>query len=79
MKLLSFTANDAARFGAVTDDNRVVDLVTAMEGRYVDLKDFLTNGKLEEAQEALAAATTSLAMDEIQLEPVIPNPGKIWC
>lgn len=77
MKLISFTRQGRAGFGLVTGDNRCVDLTGRVSG--VDgLQELLRQGRLDE----LAAAATNapaLAIDEVTLLPVIPQPSKIIC
>jgi len=75
MKLCSFTKDGASSYGLVTD-NGIVDL-----GKYFDaltLRDFLAGGDLAAAA-ALASEPADYAFDEVNHDPVIPNPDKIIC
>lgn len=78
MKLISFVRNGQAGFGAVIDGG-VVDLGAAFQGRITDLKALLAADALPEAQALLAGRAADFAYEGLQLLPVIPHPGKIWC
>ena len=79
MKLVSFERNGRAGFGAVIDEDGVVDLGVALGGRYADLRAVLAADALDEAAAALEGQTAQFRLGEVRLLPVIPNPGKIWC
>lgn len=78
MKLVSFEKAGKAGFGAVKDDG-VVDLGAALQNRYADLKALLEADAIDEASQAVASRAADFALADVQLLPVIPNPGKIWC
>jgi 2-keto-4-pentenoate hydratase/2-oxohepta-3-ene-1,7-dioic acid hydratase in catechol pathway len=78
MKLISFERNGRAGFGAVVDGG-VVDLGAALQGRHADLKALLAADALDTARAALQGRAADFALDSVQLLPVIPQPGKIWC
>ena len=78
MKLISFERNGRAGFGAVIDGG-VVDLGTALGGRFADLRALLAADALAEARAILAGRSSDFALEGLHLLPVIPNPGKIWC
>lgn len=83
MKLISYQHNGTDSYGALLGD-RIVDLRAVFGTRAVDLKALIAAGLLSEAaaavQKADATATAStLALGDVQLLPVIPNPGKIVC
>ena len=78
MKLISFERNGRPGFGAVVDGG-VVDLGAALGGRYADLRALLAADALDEARRALVGHPADFALDSVQLLPVIPEPGKIWC
>ena len=67
MKLMSFTKNGVAGFGAVQGDS-VVDFSC----KYPDLKSFLTSGDSSVDGELIA-------ISDIKFEPVIPNPSRLSC
>jgi 2-keto-4-pentenoate hydratase/2-oxohepta-3-ene-1,7-dioic acid hydratase in catechol pathway len=74
MKLISFHHGERTGYGEVRGE-RVADF-GGLDGAPADLKSAIAAGVLS----ALAAkAQATLSLDEIQLLPVIPNPGKILC
>jgi 2-keto-4-pentenoate hydratase/2-oxohepta-3-ene-1,7-dioic acid hydratase in catechol pathway len=78
VKLISFLNDDKATYGAVTTDG-VVDLGLGLGGKYPDLKELIAADALEEARRAISTSTPSWRFEDLQLLPVIPNPGKIFC
>ncbi|MGA0611654.1 fumarylacetoacetate hydrolase family protein [Caldimonas sp. KR1-144] len=78
MKLISYEHAGRRRFGAVVD-GRIVDLQAALGERFADLKSLLAANALPEAAAALVGRSGELALSDVTLLPVIPNPGKIWC
>ena len=78
MKLISYQHNGTDSYGAVIAD-RVVDLRRIFGDRAADLKALIAADLLDEATAAIASADAGLKLDEVQLLPVIPNPGKIVC
>ncbi|WP_144140802.1 fumarylacetoacetate hydrolase family protein [Paraburkholderia sp. BCC1884] len=78
MKLISYKKDGRATFGAVVNDG-VIDLGKALADKYPDLKGLLESDAVSEAQGALKDRLPDYALAEVELLPVIPNPGKIWC
>ena len=78
MKLISYQYQQQDSYGAVVGE-RVVDLRAVFGARAPDLKAFIVADLVGEAQSTVSAAKTTLALAEVQLLPVIPNPGKIFC
>lgn len=78
MKLISYQYNGIDSYGAVLGD-RVIDLREVFSGRAADLKTLIAAGLLAEAAAAAEKARATLPLSEVQLLPVIPNPGKIVC
>lgn len=78
MKLISYHHKQQDSYGAVLGE-RVVDLRAVFGDRAPDLKSFIAADLFEEARAAVAAAKSTLALGELRLLPVIPNPGKIFC
>lgn len=78
MKLVSFSKNGRQGYGAVTDKG-VVDLGAVLGSRYPDLKALLAGDALAEAAAVVTKRDPDFAITEVELLPVIPNPGKIWC
>lgn len=83
MKLISFVSSGNASFGAVVNapaNDQVIDLKAALGARYADLKSLLADpAGIAAAHAAVAGAAKSIALRDVTLLPVIPNPGAIWC
>ncbi|OUM00846.1 fumarylacetoacetate hydrolase family protein [Variovorax sp. JS1663] len=79
MKLISYRYQDQDSYGAVLAGDRVADLRGVFGTRAPDLKTLIAGDMLAEAARAAAGAKETLALAEVQLLPVIPNPGKIVC
>ncbi len=77
MKLVSFEVNGRASYGALNGD-QVVDLGQRFAAQYPDLRAALEADALPELL-AAAQGRPTLALTDIKLLPVIPNPGKILC
>jgi 2-keto-4-pentenoate hydratase/2-oxohepta-3-ene-1,7-dioic acid hydratase in catechol pathway len=78
MKLISFKHGGKNTFGAVVGD-KVIDLQSAFAGRATDLKSLIAADLVAEASAFAKTATPTLALADLELLPVIPNPGKIVC
>ncbi|WP_076999954.1 fumarylacetoacetate hydrolase family protein [Variovorax sp. KK3] len=79
MKLISYHYQGQDSYGAVLAGDRVADLRSVFGARADDLKALIAADLLAEAARAAAGANETLALAEVQLLPVIPNPGKIVC
>ena len=78
MKYISFAVADYMSYGTVQDD-RIVDLGRLFGARAPDLKALIANDLLGEAADAATRHEATLALADVTLLPVIPNPGKIVC
>ncbi len=78
MKLISFKHGGKNTFGAVVGD-KVIDLQSAFAGRAADLKSLIAADLIAEASAFVKTATPTLTLADLELLPVIPNPGKIVC
>ncbi|MES2282676.1 MAG: fumarylacetoacetate hydrolase family protein [Pseudomonadota bacterium] len=78
MKLISFKHGGKNTFGAVIGD-KVIDLQGAFAGRATDLKSLIAADLIAEASAFAKTAAPTLALADVELLPVIPNPGKIVC
>src|SRR5688500_50822 len=76
MKFVSFGAGGAAHYGLV-DGKSVVDLTPRL--KHADLKSLIAAGAVIEADRAIKGAAADFNTDQIDFDPVIPNPGKIIC
>lgn len=79
MKLISFVLNGKDTYGVVTEDRKVLDLGPLLGDRFADLASLLGNDDLGPVEEALASNQPTLDYDALELLPVIPKPGKIFC
>ncbi len=78
MKLISFKHGGKNTFGAVIGD-KVIDLQPAFAGRATDIKSLIAADLIAEASAFAKTATATLVFADLELLPVIPNPGKIVC
>jgi 2-keto-4-pentenoate hydratase/2-oxohepta-3-ene-1,7-dioic acid hydratase in catechol pathway len=78
MKLVSFESNGRASYG-VLDGDKIVDLGQRFGSQYADLRAVLAADTLPQLQAAAAEAAPSVALADVKLLPVIPNPGKTLC
>lgn len=78
MKLVSFNIQGQSSFGLVKD-NAVIDLKKHFNNQYADLKSVLAEDNFIEIIQSAINAQTDYALDDIQFEPVIPNPEQIFC
>ncbi len=78
MKLVSYQYRGQASYGAVVGD-RIIDLAQRFPAA-PDLKTLLADDSLlAQAHDCVLDASSDIALSEVQLEPVIPAPGKIIC
>jgi 2-keto-4-pentenoate hydratase/2-oxohepta-3-ene-1,7-dioic acid hydratase in catechol pathway len=77
MKLLSFTNHGMPSWGALNADDRIVDMGSVAPS----IRDALQLFGLEGIKSRVArfGGAETLAMADVQLLPVIPNPEKILC
>ena len=78
MRLTSFLRDGVPSYGCVVDD-AIVDLGPYFGVRAPDLKGLIKSKLLPEAKSYAEASAERLSLGELQLLPVIPNPGKIVC
>ena len=84
MKYVSFLNNDKNCFGILLSEN-IIDLTTYYE-RYTEgmelvpsLKLALEHGKIPELNNVELDDLPKVKTSDVILQPVIPNPGKIFC
>jgi 2-keto-4-pentenoate hydratase/2-oxohepta-3-ene-1,7-dioic acid hydratase in catechol pathway len=78
MKLISYRREGEARFGAVKEHG-VVELSGRLDG-VDDLATLLADSSaLETARRIVASEPARFLIESVQLEPVIPRPGKVVC
>ena len=78
MRLVSFRHAGAAKFGLVVDGG-IVDLSTRLASRWTSLREAIAAKALGELAAAAKGAPADLKFDDVELDPVIPNPDKILC
>ena len=78
MKLISFSNNGISSYGFVNGDD-VIDLKQIFGDKAPDLKTFIAKNLIAEATAAIKIHKPTLKFSQITLQPVIPNPGQIFC
>ena len=78
MKLTSFSRGGQRSFGVVAGSG-IVDLGARMGAGTPDLKTLLAGDFAGKVQPLATEGNVDFPLDSVELEPVIPNPGKIWC
>ena len=80
MRLLSYRVHGTSSFGVLTPDGTgVIDLASRLDG-VADLGDLIAQGRLGEAAGwAGSGAAADHALDGIDFERLLPDPGKIIC
>ncbi|MFY8152047.1 MAG: fumarylacetoacetate hydrolase family protein, partial [Hyphomicrobiales bacterium] len=76
--MVSFRHAGANKFGAAVDGG-IVDLSARTNGRWPGLRDVIATNALDELRAALNGAAADFAFEDVELLPVIPDPGKILC
>ncbi len=78
MKLISFLNQGVPSYGIV-DGDEVLDLTPILGTRATDLKTLIAKDLLGAAAEAAKTHQPTLKFSQLELLPVIPNPGQIFC
>lgn len=78
MKLISFLNQGVPSYGVVTGDD-VLDLTPLLGSQAPDLKTLIAKNLFAAAAQAAQANKPTLKFSQLQLLPVIPNPGQIFC
>jgi len=78
MKLISFLNQGVPSYGVVSGDD-VLDLTPILGEQAPDLKNLIAKDLLGAAAEAAKTHPPTLKFSELTLQPVIPNPGQIFC
>jgi len=74
MRLVSFRQAGVAKFGAVADGG-IVDL----SSRWPSLREAIAGQAVGELAAAAKRLSADHKFDDVELDPVIPHPGKILC
>ena len=82
MKLISYTHDNAMRYGVLLDQG-VVDMRHCMDNAPASINDFFAqasgNATLMASIAQRAAASTAMTLDKVTLLPCVPRPSKIIC
>ncbi len=79
MRLISFRKGGVPGVGVMTDESRFIDLADVASDLPKTLRAVLeTDNGLDTARSAAAGAEPSLSLDDVTLDPVIPEPQAIW-
>jgi len=79
MRLSTYTYSDTTSVGVVTNDE-LVDIAQFMDDNKVTgIKGIIEADLLSQCESYAKGRTANHKLDDIKLEPVIPNPGKIIC
>jgi 2-keto-4-pentenoate hydratase/2-oxohepta-3-ene-1,7-dioic acid hydratase in catechol pathway len=78
MRLASFSVGGWQSYGAITGDG-VLDLGLHFGRRTLSLRTCLQSVPLAELDDLIRRTPPDWRLDQIQFEPVIPDPGKIIC
>jgi len=78
MKVVTFERNGVRSYGILEND-RVLDVGNRLASRYADLRSVLAAGALQELLIASTQGPQTFQVEEVNFEPVIPNPQKILC
>jgi len=79
MKLLSYQRQGQASWGLLSEDGGVIDGPPLTQGRYPSLRAALQAQALPDIAHAARGRAADFGLDDVQLLPVIPDPGKILC
>ena len=78
MKVVTFERNGVRSYGILEND-RVLDVGNRLASRYAVLRAVLAAGALQELLIASTQGPQTFQVEEVNFEPVIPNPQKILC
>ncbi|HEX9835962.1 MAG TPA: fumarylacetoacetate hydrolase family protein [Alphaproteobacteria bacterium] len=79
MRLISYRQGGQAGVGVMVDDKGFVALSKAAPELPKTLKGILESGALAKAEAAAKGRKADLTFDQVELDPVIPDPQAIWC
>lgn len=78
MRFVSFEVDGVYSFGIVVNQG-VVDLRRALSDAFPDLKSLLGRADLNAVVAGMHVLAPDYKLEDVNLLPVVPNPGKIWC
>lgn len=77
MKFVSYRRQEASSFGVLLEEG-IVDLPRRVAGA-TDLASLLASPALLDEARSFAASKADFALSDVDLDPVIPRPGKVIC
>jgi 2-keto-4-pentenoate hydratase/2-oxohepta-3-ene-1,7-dioic acid hydratase in catechol pathway len=78
MRLVSFRHANAAKIGAVVEGG-ILDLSSRSPSGWTSLREAIAAKALTELAAMARSSGPDLKFEEVELQPVIPDPGKILC
>jgi 2-keto-4-pentenoate hydratase/2-oxohepta-3-ene-1,7-dioic acid hydratase in catechol pathway len=78
MRLISFRHANANKLGAVVEGG-ILDLTTRSPSGWTSLRQAIAARALPELAAMAKSSAPDLKFEEVELQPVIPDPGKILC
>jgi 2-keto-4-pentenoate hydratase/2-oxohepta-3-ene-1,7-dioic acid hydratase in catechol pathway len=78
MKFISYLHQGRPSYGVLRGE-AIVDLGAAFGSRAPDLRSLIANDGLRQAAEVATQQSAHLTLGDVELLPVIPNPGQIVC
>ena len=78
MKFVSFAKNGVESYGVIKGQG-IIDLGAQIGGQYPDLKSLIAAGDWQAPIQPLLQGEATLALGDVELLSVIPNPGKVLC
>ena len=79
MKLITFVYQEKQSYGVVLNNDAILDLGPRFVDRAPDTRAALTKNLLPEIASLASHTQPDMALSEVTLLPVIPNPEKIFC
>lgn len=79
MRLVSYTHDGESGVGVMVDDTSFTALSKAAPELPATLRGLLEHGVLEQAKTATEGRRADYRLDEVVVDPLIPEPPAIWC
>ncbi len=79
MKFISYLHQGKPSYGVLIGQDQVLDLAALLGEQAPDLASLIARDLLPQARTLAAAAKSTLKLQDVELLPVIPRPGKIIC
>ncbi len=79
MKFISYLHQGKPSYGVLIGQDQVLDLAALLGEQAPDLASLIARDLLPQARTLAASAKSTLKLQDVELLPVIPRPGKIIC